>query len=184
MGSQARQDDFVLSLINEGTFLDIGCYLPEKFNNTHLLEQHGWTGLAIDIVDYSEEWQRRTTPFICADALECDYNILLWESPHVIDYLSIDVEGEGDRFAVLERVMKSREFKIITIEHDRYVKGYTGSEAKPQRDLLTKLGYFLLCEDVKADTREFEDWWVNPKYVSNFMRYKSKGLHCNKIMRL
>ena len=178
MGSQARQDEFVLSLISKGTFLDIGCYLPEKYNNTHLLEQHGWTGLAIDIEDYSEEWGERKTTFVCADALEYDYSSL----PFLIDYLSLDVEGDGTRFAVLKRVIKHHEFKVITIEHDRYVKGYTENEAKPQRELLTRLGYLLLCEDVKADTREFEDWWVNPKYVSNFMHYKSKGLHCDKIM--
>ena len=180
MGSQARQDDFVLSLIDKGTFLDIGCYHPNKLNNTHLLEQHGWTGIAIDIVDYSKGWRKRKTPFVCADALVYDYSCL----PYLIDYLSIDVEGEGNRFAVLRRVIENKEFKIITIEHDRYLPGHTDSEAIPQRELLTMLGYFLLCEDVMADVRYFEDWWVNPKYVSNFMRYKSKGLHCDKIIAL
>ena len=179
MGSQARQDEFVLSLIDKGTFLDIGCYMPEEFNNSFLLEQRGWTGLAFDIIDYAEHWADRTTPFICADALTYDFSAL----PDY-DYLSLDVEGEGDRFAVLQRVIENRQFRVITIEHDRYLPGHTDSEAIPQRELLTSLGYYLLCEDVMADTRYFEDWWVNPKYVSNFMHYKSKVLHCDKIIAL
>ena len=179
MSSQARQDEFVLSLIDKGTFLDIGCYHPVRFNNTYLLEQHGWTGLAIDIVDYSDKWESRKAAFVCADALEYDYSSL----PYLIDYLSIDVEGEGSRYAVLKRVIEHHEFKIITIEHDLYA-GYLETEAEPQRELLTKLGYYLLCKNVKADTREFEDWWVNPKYVDNYMHYKCSGLHCDDIMKL
>jgi len=35
MSAQARQDEFVLSLIDTGTFIDIGCYHPEKLNNTY-----------------------------------------------------------------------------------------------------------------------------------------------------
>jgi len=177
MGSQARQDEFVLSLIDKGTFLDIGCYYPEEFNNSYLLEKRGWTGLAIYIVDYSEQWKSRTTPFICADALEYDYAGL----PDY-DYPSLDVEGDGNRFAVLKRVIENRKFKVITIEHDRYLPGHTESEAIPQRDLLTSLGYYLLCEDVKADTRPFEDWWITPGLVKDHTKYYSKGLHCSQIM--
>ena len=184
-GSQARQDAFVLSLIDVGTFLDIGCYYPASLNNTIKLEANGWTGLAIDIVDYSDMWKSRTTPFVCADALTYDFTAALTDFPDVIDYLSLDVEGDGDRYKVLVNVLSSMHtFKIITIEHDRYKKGHLESEATPQRELLTEMGYFLLCEDVIADFRPFEDWWVNPKYVDNYMHYKSKGLHCDQIMKL
>ena len=179
MSAQARQDEFVLSLIDKGTFIDIGCYHPEKFNNTYLLEQHGWVGIALDIFDFSEMWLSRTTPFIWADALTYDYSDL----PQLIDYLSLDVEGEGDRFKVLQRVMFARDFKVITIEHDIY-KGYEKTEAEPQRKLLTELGYHLLCKNVMADTRPFEDWWVNPKYLDGYERYQCDGLHCDKILNL
>ncbi len=184
MGAQALQDEFVLSLIDKGTFIDIGCYMPENLNNTYMLEQKGWTGIAIDIKDFSEQWKDRTTPFICADSLECDYTDMLKGFPDVIDYLSIDIEGDGDRFKTLERVFESgHEFRIITIEHDVY-KIPERVEAGPQRDFLTANGYYLLCKNVKADTRPFEDWWVNPKYLKGYEHYKSCNLHCGKIMKL
>ena len=179
MSAQARQDEFVLSLIDTGTFIDIGCYHPEKLNNTYLLEQHGWTGIALDVVDFSEMWQSRSTPFICADALTYDYSDL----PGVVDYLSLDVEGNGDRFKALQQVIYNREFKIITIEHDIY-KGYELSEAEPQRKLLSSLGYRLLCKNVMVDIRPFEDWWVNPKYLKGYERYQCYGAHCDKILNL
>jgi len=183
-GSQAMQDEFVLSLIGKHTFIDIGCYWPMRFNNTYLLEQKGWTGIAIDIIDYSGLWRIRSTPFICADSLECDYTDMLKDFPGVIDYLSIDVEGNGDRFKTLERVFESgHEFRVITIEHDVY-KIPEHIEAGPQREFLAANGYHLVCKNVKADTRPFEDWWVNPKYVQDYERYQCDRLHCSEIMKL
>ena len=181
MSSQARQDDFVLSLIDKGYFLDVGCYLPDKFNNSIKLEQNGWVGIAVDIKDYSKEWEDRSTPFIHADALTCDWSVMLW--PGVIDYLSLDIEGMGNRFKALKRLVEVREFKIITIEHDRYRDGHMEAEAIPQRWLLTALGYHLLCKDVISDTRPFEDWWVNQKYVSGYEHYQSNGMQCDAILK-
>jgi hypothetical protein len=169
--SQAGQDKFVMSLINDNTkhfFLDVGCHLPRHLNNTLLLEENGWKGLSIDILDFHQEWEsQRNTKFVRADALTLDYNSLLNAIglPMLIDYLNVDIEGEGLRFQALKQVFTSgREFKIITIEHDRY-RGYTESEVKPQRDFLIDRGYECICEDVCASGNPFEDWWVNPKYL-------------------
>lgn len=162
MGSQVGQDKWILSLIEKGTFLDIGCRGPEEINNTFLLEQNGWTGVSIDIVDYSEEWKSRKTDFICADALTFDYTLLGWH----FDYLSLDIEGLGDRFNALKRVMEcGLSFKLITIEHDSYREGHYQAECVPQRDLLKSLGYILAYEDVKDGDVIFEDWWINLRYV-------------------
>lgn len=161
MGSQVGQDKWVLSLIEKGTFLDIGCRGPFDLNNTALLEENGWTGISIDIVDYSEEWKQRKTEFICADALTFDYSLLGWH----FDYLSLDIEGNGDRFKALKRVIEcGLTFKVMTIEHDVYRVHY-GLEQVPQRDLLTSLGYHLAYPDVCMDGQPFEDWWINPKYI-------------------
>jgi hypothetical protein len=166
MASQVGQDLWVLSLFPEGyngTFLDIGCRGPEDLNNTFLLEQKGWTGISIDIIDYSKEWKQRKTEFICADALTFDYRG--FASNFLIDYLSLDIEGNGDRFKALQKVINDGfEFKCITIEHDAYRVHY-GLEQVPQRDLLTSLGYRLLFPDVCDEEKPFEDWWVNPKYI-------------------
>lgn len=172
--SQAGQDTFVLSLIdsNDGekhTFVDIGCWLPKNLNNTFLLEQNGWDGVSLDITNLRSEWEIRKSKFICDNALSIDYQKLFDDNklPKVIDYLNLDIEGNGDRYLVLDNVMKSdREFKIITIEHDKY-RGYEQTEKIPQVNLLTKLGYTLVCSDVCLNGNPFEDWWVNSNYVKS-----------------
>jgi len=179
--SQAGQDIFILSLFDKdynGTFVDIGCNMPNTINNTLLLEKNGWTGISIDIENFSKEWESRKTPFIQVDALKCNYKDLFksYNLPKVIDYLNLDIEGEGLRYKALERVMKIGDFKAITIEHDLY-RGYDLSERLPQRKLLSELGYLLLCSDVHVNNINypFEDWWVNPKYLneSQYIHYKS-----------
>lgn len=164
MGSQVGQDKWVLSLIKKGVFLDIGCRDPENLNNTLLLEQNGWDGISIDIVDYSKLWEERKTKFICANALTIEWSTL--KLPYLMDYLSLDIEGDGDRFKALSHLLKyGFNFKIITIEHDVYCV-HESLERTPQRELLTSLGYILLYPDVKDGNIEFEDWWINPKYIN------------------
>lgn len=171
--SQVGQDLFVLSMFPKGykgTFVDIGCGLPVLINNTMLLEENGWTGLSIDIFPYNGKWDKvRKTMFFCADALTVNYDIFfkLLKLPKIIDYLSIDVEGEGNRFKTLKRVLEANyNFRVITIEHDVYA-GYDLTERQPQRELLNGLGYHLYKPDVTYGGNAFEDWWVNPKFIKN-----------------
>lgn len=174
--SQAGQDLFVLHMIekqNDYYFVDIGCWLPFNINNTFLLEQNGWDGLSIDITDLHKEWEERKTKFIQSDALVVDYRDFFDKnnSPLIIDYLNIDIEGDGLRFKTLIKIFESnREYKIITIEHDDY-RGYSQTEKEPQRDFLIKKGYILICGDVCLNGNSFEDWWINPKFI-NEKKYK------------
>lgn len=171
--SQIGQDIFVKKLINEanytGYFVEIGGYLPDEINNTMLLEQTGWNGISLDIIDYSEQWKIRNTPLLIEDAVNCNF-IEIFDRhsvPSVVDYLSVDVELEGERFKALVNCWKAgREYKIITIEHDSHM-GYSETERKPQRNFLTSEGYHLLFGNVKnSDGVPYEDWWVNPKYFN------------------
>ena len=41
--------DRMFSNIKKGTFIDIGCNHPIKFNNTYLLYKRGWRGINIDL---------------------------------------------------------------------------------------------------------------------------------------
>lgn len=189
--SQCGQDLFVISLIKDkGSFLDLGCYLPKKINNTYLLEMNGWTGLSIDINDYSNEWQVRKTPFIRQDCFSIDYKYLLPEyfSHKTIDYLSLDMEILGERYKLLETVLNTGyEFKIITIEHDSYLgEKFINNEKIPQRDLLNKFGYKLIFSDVSQQKHphlNYEDWWINPKYfeVEQLEGWYSELLSCDQI---
>jgi hypothetical protein len=169
--SQAGQDLFVMSLFEKeykGFFVDIGCSFPIELNNTLLLEKIGWDGLSLDIEDLRLEWNIRNTCFVQANALTCDFKQLfdLYKVPMLVDYLSLDIEGNGLRYEALVNVFKSeREFKVITIEHDVY-RGYELTERKRQRDFLQQRDYFLLRPDVSLlEGSPFEDWWINPKYV-------------------
>jgi len=192
--SQAGQDKFILSLFKndyKGTFVDVGCSLPKHINNTLLLEENNWTGISVDIENFSEQWKIRKTPFIHQDALTCEYNELFKKHglPKVIDYLSLDIEGEGLRYLALKKVMESGyEFKVMTVEHD-VSRGnvYDLTERIPQRKFLTELGYVLLCADVSySSTQPYEDWWINPKYMkeSDYIYYKCSSMVWWEILKL
>lgn len=182
--SQIGQDNFVLKTINDlshiGYFVEIGGYLPNQINNTMLLEEVGWKGISFDIIDYREEWKLRKTPLLVEDAINCDFSTLFSQNsvPMIVDYLSVDVEKEGERYQALLNCWKAgREYKIITIEHDQHM-GYSESERKPQRDFLNNENYFLLFGNVKnSDGVAFEDWWINPKFfdMNKFTALASEG---------
>lgn len=88
--ADGAQDIFVMSLFGEdyrGTFVDIGCREPKEHNNSLMLEEHGWTGVATDIVDLSLDWAKdRTTPFVCDNALTCDFKAMFekYKLPHTM----------------------------------------------------------------------------------------------------
>ena len=190
--SQCGQDIFVYNMleINNGTFLDLGCYLPKNINNTYLLELNGWSGISIDIINYNKEWEERENPFIQQDCMNTNLDELLdfHYNNKVIDYLSLDMEVLGDRFKLLEKVLKTKySFKIITIEHDSYLNDdYVINEKLPQRELLKHNGYILVCGDVSQKdhpTLFYEDWWVNSKYFNDddLTNWYSDKLSCDKI---
>jgi hypothetical protein len=192
--SQCGQDLFVHNLMKgqSGTFLDLGCFLPFKINNTYLLELNGWTGISLDIKDYSKEWSARKNKFVQTDCLTEDYNVLLpqhYESK-LIDYLTLDMEACGDRFKLLSKIMDTDyEFKIITIEHDSYLGSHFINQEKiPQRKLLESKGYKLICSDIAqihAPFSYFEDWWINPKYIdeSDYSKWISSTTTCGNIFK-
>jgi hypothetical protein len=165
------QDIFVLLLLGTetpGTFIDIGCRDPLCHSNTALLDKYGWKGVAVDLVDYSEAWKiRKNSRFIHSDALFVPYKDILensgieTESPKLVDYLSIDLDGRSIAYHCLKQIIDTGyEFKVLTIEHDAY-SGNELSDMIPQRDLLLSKGYVLVKHD-----NTIEDFWINPKYVS------------------
>jgi hypothetical protein len=169
-----QQDIFVLSILgteNKGTFVDIGCCYYGHENghlvrsNSALLEKYNWTGIGIDLQNFNEKFKqdRPNTNFIQTNALDINYKEIFKQNkmPNVIDYLSIDLDGEGLAFSCLQKVLNSGyEFKIATIEHDAY-RGMVESDTKPTRLLMQQYGYVLVRE-----CNIIEDFWVNPNYIS------------------
>jgi len=165
--SQVGQDEWVLSLFSKGYkgfFMDIGCRKPRSINNTLLLEENGWDGIAVDKENFKKAWQRRKARFIRTDALIYDYKGIV---PDVVDYLSLDIDDLGTNYKALERFITlfKLQFKAITIEHNLYMgELYNQEDRLPQRKLLLAEGYKFARADVECEGNKFEDWWINPKY--------------------
>lgn len=178
--SQASQDRFVYVMLyeflgksDEGYYLEIGAGHPSYGNNSYILEKTlGWKGVSIDISDeYQKAWSyARTNPLFIEDAIQSNYLYLLRSFPKTIDYLSLDIDSSYD--VVLQKIpFHEHIFKIITIEHDFYRFGEL--YRKKEREILSSLGYYLLCPDVSvffngADS-VFEDWWIHPSAFSDDM---------------
>jgi len=163
MYSQARQDEFVLHMMNGkvGEYLEVGASHPIDINNTFLLEQHGWTGLSIDIDDSCKQvWQeKRKNPLIIADALTFDY-----PQKERIDYLQIDVDPSEVSFKALLQILKSKtRFSIITYETDAYADM---TYVQPSRQLLQSEGYKLIYPDVLCGFGPFEDWYIDESVIN------------------
>ena len=189
----ALQQDFFACVMNSrkkgGVYVDIGCRDPYIGNNTWFLEEnYGWRGISLDIVDYSNAWRERESVFIQSDALKDDMLQIFKKNnlPKVIDYLTHDIEGNGDRYQSLIRLpFDDYEFKVITIEHDAY-RGYIETERNPQRIFLKSRGYKLISSNVKSWAGDvMEDWWINPKYVDSevYSSFISKGKKYKKIFK-
>lgn len=173
MCSQVCQDKFVASMIQANEqktipfFLDIGSRDPIVINNTYHLEKTcGWTGLSIDMTDYSEDWKSsgRRTPFLQANALTLNWSTFWSEHkyPTLIDYLSLDIDEAQHDLVVNVFPWDKIEFRVATIEHDSYRFG-----TKTRDDIRNKLisfGYQMIVQDVQNEGIAFEDWWISSKH--------------------
>jgi hypothetical protein len=161
MYSQARQDDFVLHLIDKpGTYLEIGASHPISINNTYALEQRGWGGLSLDIeASNLSAWnEHRRNPLIIADAITYKY-----EAKHY-DYLQLDIDPPENTYKALQRVFECGvTFSVLTYETDAYSDSRF---VEPSRELITSKGYILAFKDIMCPFGAFEDWYINPKTIN------------------
>lgn len=167
-----------------GYFLDVGAN-DIKHSNTAGLEESGWHGLLVDILR-GEKWARRPAEFIVADATCADWAKIseYFRGTPQIDYLSLDVD-EATTLA-LERILPAMpKFRAITIEHDAYRLGRANQ--KHQHEILTRVGYDLVCCDVCVGPGEwgaggpFEDWWAFPDLVPKAIRDTWRCFHCDGL---
>lgn len=179
--SQCYQDMFVLTMLNgkrNGTFLEIGSADPYYGNNTMLLEKlYKWNGISIDYDEnaVNEFNKHRLNNALLADATKINYNELLEVMPHYIDYLQIDCDPPLVSYNVLLAIpFNNYQFGVITFEHDNY-NDLDSDVMNKSRNYLKSLGYELVVNNISPDNySSFEDWWVNPKYVSSDIINKMK----------
>tara|TARA_R110001592_G_scaffold359780_1_gene666983 strand:+ start:167 stop:877 length:711 start_codon:yes stop_codon:yes gene_type:complete len=208
--SNEMQDLAALELFrgnNSLKFLDIGCRHPVKGNNTLLLEENDWSGLCVDIEDYSKEFkEERKTPFYKVDTTSKEFIQLLEEHfpEKIIHYISLDVDLAS--LATLENLLGNGfKFIFMTFEHDyHYVRTqevygeWDGGERSinevkvcksSSKEILKTCGYNLLFENVSFHDRDtglrlhpWEDWWINPmcfkyKILQKFRHVSGKNIH-------
>ena len=187
MYSEAYQDKFVdIALGNQahGFFVDVGagCDDPKHGSNTLMFEERGWEGVAID-ADSSRMAGRSCKCISCMIGDGSNETSLLGKllkeetsTPDLVDYLSIDLEGQ-DFNAVKSFCEEGYRFKVATIEHNLYSRNPGVDELK--RDIflfLAQAGYVRVVDNVgnRADAEDlhrgwaFEDWYIDPKQV-NYM---------------
>jgi hypothetical protein len=177
--SDAGQDQFAWEILNhklDGTFLDVGMGHPAHGNNSYALEHcANWSGICIEKnpaqCQLAAEFRTDRTLVLCQDALTVDWKMLLNSLPAQVDFLSLDLDDYPKPnldFALpfLKQIPLSLiRFSVICFEHNIY--GYCPPTVRSeQRDILNMHGYKLVCSDVGLNNCYFEDWWVDPKVVT------------------
>lgn len=167
--SRENQERFILSVLNgkkNGTYVEVGGYLPIEWSNTFLLEKgFGWTGISLELFEkFSSQWNGvRSNLCITCDATEIDLNKLIEDNnlPNDIDFLQLDIDPAESTFKVLEKFnFDKHSFRIITFEHDFYRGGDSIQIREKSREILQSHGYTLLIPDVSHGDLKFEDWYV------------------------
>jgi putative sugar O-methyltransferase len=90
----------------------------------------------------------------------------LYNVPKVIDYMSLDIEG-NEYTSLLKFPFSEYVCNLITVEHNLYIDG--PENKNKLNNLLTSNGYVLYKENVMCDNNPFEDWYVH----SSFLQMKS-----------
>lgn len=193
--SHAGQDIFALNLIGKnGTYIEIGAYLPVKNSNTYLLEaNNNWRGFSIELnKDYHTYWKKnknRNNPIYFENALLVDYRKKIIENklPMHINYLSCDIDPASNTFLALKTVINAGiSFDFISFEHDDYwVKNYTNDKNDYHKlaiDFLSKNNYKIAIDDIYPKNKPkkiFETWFVNNSidFIStDYVSWKKKNL--------
>lgn len=187
--SQAGQSQWVWEMLEHktnGFYVDLGCSDAMKHSNSYGLEQVGWIGVLVDVVDGCES---RKGTFIKSDAASPNDRLRLYfkHLPVVVDYLSLDCDDATmGAFNALpwDRV----EFRVATIETDVYAKG--PADRDKIRAMMRAFGYHLVCADVCVEwppghaPQPYEDWWCSPDLVNPDMikRFQCEGLFWKDIL--
>lgn len=196
MNSQAKQDEFVLTVLRNkrgGYWLELGGNDPIVISNTHGLEKEfDWSGTTIEMDSkYLALYQQRRPKMmpVIIDATMINYRKLSeqFKFPKVIDYLQIDLEPlNRSPLTALELIekylMEEHIFSTVTFEHDVY-RSNVHKVKKRAFDIFCRNDYVKLFDNVLCDNKHpFEDWYVHVstlpfKTVKNIM--EDEDNHCN-----
>ena len=185
--SHAGQDIFAKNLTgNNGTYLEVGAYLPVKNSNTYLLEtKYNWKGISIEKdISHKNDWlinKKRKNIIYFEDALSFKYKERLIENnlPLHINYLSCDIEPTCNTYKALIKIINEGiSFDFISFEHDEYLRKICTNDNKDYHALainfLKKNNYKIAIDNVYSKNKPeklFETWFVNNSIAFEELRY-------------
>jgi hypothetical protein len=136
------------------------------------LKDRGYNPVPLDLIGLWADNRPNTNFHIC-DALNFNYDNL---NSHY-DYLQIDIEPPMANLSILEKLIPTHEFSVITFEHDIWrMTDEVRFVQKKSREFLSSHNYTLLVDDVTIQPVKgagiddnpifFEDWYVNKKFIN------------------
>ena len=186
-----------LEFKKNGYFIEVGAYDGIQTSNTYFFEKNfNWSGICIEanpsifnslienrksvnvnkaVTDYKGSCNFNSNEYKITNegiSIDCDTLLNILDennSPNVIDYLSIDIEGY-EYIALKEFDFIKYEIGLITVEHNLYCDGDT--RKNQIFELLTKNGFYRVvdnapCLDPNPEwyNKPYEDWYVNNKLL-------------------
>ena len=185
--SHAGQDIFAKNLIgNNGTYLEVGAYLPVKNSNTYLLEsKYNWKGISIEMdINHRNAWlnnKERKNIIYFEDALSFKYKERLIENkfPLHINYLSCDIDPTFNTYNALKKIINEGiSFDYISFEHDEYFRKNCTNDNNNYHALainfLKKNNYKIAIDNVYPKNKPeklFETWFINNSIKFEKIKY-------------
>ena len=185
--SHAGQDIFAKNLIgNNGTYLEVGAYLPVKNSNTYLLEsKYNWRGISIEMdINHKDAWlnnKERKNKIYFEDALSFKYKERLIENnlPLHINYLSCDIDPTFNTYNALKMIINEGiSFDFISFEHDEYLRKNCTNDNNDYHALainfLKKNNYKIGIDNVYPKNKPeklFETWFINNSITFDKIKY-------------
>lgn len=127
----------------------------------------------------SRSWQtcRPRTKFYKYDAFDFDFTAL----PERIDYLQVDLHPSIASLDILDHVLPTHRFSVITFEHDAWDHSPDSARVRElSRQRLRDQGYDLIISDATVppghgtgignEPINFEDWWADPEVIDSRIR--------------
>ena len=185
--SHAGQDIFAKNLIgSNGTYLEVGAYLPVKNSNTYLLEsKYNWKGISIELdINHKDAWLNdkvRKNIIYFEDALSFKYKEKLIENnlPLHINYLSCDIDPTCNTYSALKKIIEEGiSFDFISFEHDEYFRENCTNDTNDYHalaiDFLKKNNYKIAIDNIYPKNKPeklFETWFINNSIIFDEIRY-------------